>query len=196
MIICIGPFCIPLYGLLPLLTGILLQFRVWFLTKMGWGSAATKTKTKEKGDDDADAAAARVRDDRSSSSTTTTTTATTTSQQEKEPNPTPGEVVIPESEEAIEETIARREAILLYGTATWCGPCKKISPVVSEMARTYPRVTVMKVDVDEFASSAARFGMNALPTFVALDTKGDEKGRFYGANEDKLRKMMEECFSS
>jgi thioredoxin 1 len=52
--------------------------------------------------------------------------------------------------------------------ATWCGPCKKIAPFYDELAKVYPNVTFLKVDVDESGEIVERFNVNAMPTFVFL----------------------------
>lgn len=52
--------------------------------------------------------------------------------------------------------------------ATWCGPCKKIAPFYDELAKVYPNVAFLKVDVDESGEIVERFNVNAMPTFVFL----------------------------
>lgn len=49
--------------------------------------------------------------------------------------------------------------------ATWCGPCKMLSPIISELAEEYKgRVKICKVDVDEQSGIAAKFGIQSIPT--------------------------------
>ena len=51
--------------------------------------------------------------------------------------------------------------------ATWCGPCRMIGPVISELAQEYDgRITVGKCDVEENEDIAAEFGIRNIPTIL------------------------------
>ena len=50
--------------------------------------------------------------------------------------------------------------------ASWCGPCRMIAPILEEVDREIPDVTVMKVNVDQEPALADRFGINAIPTLI------------------------------
>ena len=56
--------------------------------------------------------------------------------------------------------------------ATWCGPCKMLAPVISELAEEHPEILFVKVDVDEAPALASAFGVVSIPTVVAV--KGGE----------------------
>lgn len=57
--------------------------------------------------------------------------------------------------------------------ATWCGPCKKIAPIVEELAKEYEgKVIFEKVDVDEKPDLANEYGVEAIPTLVFMKTDG------------------------
>ena len=57
--------------------------------------------------------------------------------------------------------------ILIDFFATWCGPCKALSPVIDELADEYAgKVDVYKVDVDSEEELAAQFGVRSIPTLV------------------------------
>ena len=58
-------------------------------------------------------------------------------------------------------------AVLVDFSATWCGPCKKLEPVVHEIASAYDgRLKVVKVDVDHAPATAAKFGVLSVPTLL------------------------------
>ncbi len=64
--------------------------------------------------------------------------------------------------------------------ASWCGPCKMISPLIESMAQQYDgQVLVGKVDVDEEPELARRFGVMSIPTVVFLKN-GQEFDRKVG----------------
>ena len=53
--------------------------------------------------------------------------------------------------------------------ATWCGPCRQLSPVVDELASEYEgRVRVGKVNLDDNQEIAIRYGVQAIPTLLFL----------------------------
>ena len=53
--------------------------------------------------------------------------------------------------------------------ATWCGPCRMVAPIISEMAEKYDgRIVVGKCDVEESEDLAAEFGIRNIPTVVFL----------------------------
>ncbi len=51
--------------------------------------------------------------------------------------------------------------------ATWCGPCRMVGPIVSEMAEKYDgKIVVGKCDVEENEDLAAEFGIRNIPTIL------------------------------
>ena len=56
--------------------------------------------------------------------------------------------------------------VLVDFFATWCGPCKMLSPVLEQLAEKEPDLLILKIDVDEVGALAARFGVQAIPTLI------------------------------
>ena len=53
--------------------------------------------------------------------------------------------------------------------ATWCGPCRMVAPIISEMADKYDgQIVVGKCDVEESEELAAQFGIRNIPTVVFI----------------------------
>lgn len=71
-------------------------------------------------------------------------------------------------------------------TASWCGPCKVIAPVVEQFASAYTDIWFMSVDIDECESIAQVFNVQSMPTFVGV-LNHTEVARFSGASQDELR---------
>lgn len=59
--------------------------------------------------------------------------------------------------------------VLIDFYATWCGPCKMLSPIIEEISdEQADKLTVCSVDVDRENALAARFGVSAVPTLVVM----------------------------
>ena len=69
--------------------------------------------------------------------------------------------------------------VLLDFWASWCGPCRMLSPVVDEFAGEHSEVKVGKVNVDEQRDLAAQFGVMSIPTLVVIKN-GKETNRQVG----------------
>lgn len=78
--------------------------------------------------------------------------------------------------------------VLLDFSATWCGPCQQMSPLVSKLERQ--GLPIRKVDVDRDRELAQQFGISSIPAFV-LVVNGKVVDRVVGAtSETKLREML------
>jgi len=73
--------------------------------------------------------------------------------------------------------------------AEWCGPCKKIAPMIEEMSKTETNVVFLKVDVDVNEEGAEAYNVTAMPTFVFLQN-GVKVADLMGANEAKLKELV------
>ena len=70
--------------------------------------------------------------------------------------------------------------VLLDFYAEWCGPCKMLSPIISEIADERPDIKVGKINVDAETSLAREFNIYSIPTLVVLKD-GVEVKRATGA---------------
>lgn len=66
------------------------------------------------------------------------------------------------------EVVKSEKPVLLDFWATWCGPCRMVSPVVDEIAEENTDILVGKVNVDDEPELASAFGIVSIPTLVAL----------------------------
>ncbi|WP_329453997.1 thioredoxin [Streptomyces sp. NBC_01497] len=65
--------------------------------------------------------------------------------------------------------------------ATWCGPCRMVSPALEEVARDLAgRIKLVKVDIDRNPSLSRRFEVQAVPTLLVMD-QGETVARQAGA---------------
>ena len=70
--------------------------------------------------------------------------------------------------------------------ATWCGPCKMLSPNLEALAEENPDLKVIKVDVDEANELAARYQIQAVPTLILFKNGERVETRMGYQNKNQL----------
>lgn len=77
------------------------------------------------------------------------------------------------SAHAINDFLSQHEYSLLYFSASWCGPCKSMSPIVEGIASMMEeRFNTIKIDIDSVPTIAADYGIRSVPTMMLV--KDDE----------------------
>lgn len=83
--------------------------------------------------------------------------------------------------------------VLVDFYATWCGPCKSLTPLLEQIAGDYQgRAKIVKLDIDEAPSVASSFGIMAVPTMIVFKG-GREHHKMTGA---KPRPEIESALKS
>lgn len=77
------------------------------------------------------------------------------------------------NDNSFDELLKSAQPVIVDFSATWCGPCKALAPIVEELAAEYQgKAIVAKADVDECSDIAARYHIRSVPTVLFF--KGGE----------------------
>ncbi len=100
------------------------------------------------------------------------------------------------NDENISEVMAQGKPVVLDFWATWCGPCKKIAPIIQELADKYEgQVIVGKVDVEDGADDlVSEYGVRNVPTVLFIKN-GEVVDKIVGAAtktkfEDAIKALL------
>lgn len=94
-----------------------------------------------------------------------------------------------------QEVLASGQTILIDFWATWCGPCRVLSPTVDEVAEEFEgKAIVAKCNVDDAEDVAGQFGIRNIPTLIFIKN-GEVAARMVGLVskeeiEEKLNSLI------
>lgn len=108
-------------------------------------------------------------------------------------------VVEPDSVPAVDDVPALAsdgKILVMDFYATWCGPCKELSPYMEKWAHTYANdVTFMKIDIDQEQQLAEEYQINAVPTVMIFAPNGQLLYRREGLDPDGIQNYIEFAIS-
>ena len=78
---------------------------------------------------------------------------------------------------------------VLYFTASWCGPCKRIQPVYENLAKIHTMTEFFKIDVDKNPTLAEKFSIQSMPTFFFFKSTTESR-KFSGADAAELERNV------
>jgi thioredoxin 1 len=92
-----------------------------------------------------------------------------------------------------DDVLLSEKPVLVDFWATWCGPCRKVAPILEEISEQYgDKIEVVKLDTDANVDTAARYGVVSIPT-LNVYVKGQVVKSIVGAHpKPKLLRELEE----
>ena len=89
------------------------------------------------------------------------------------------------------EIISSNSAVLVDFWATWCGPCRMVSPIVEEISEEREDIKVCKVNVDSEPALAARFSVSSIPALMVFKDGKAVRSEVGAAPKTAILSMLE-----
>ena len=68
-----------------------------------------------------------------------------------------------------DQLLANKKLVVADYTATWCGPCRVVAPLIDKLATDYSdQVSVVKIDIDENKDNAKKYGIRSIPAVLVF----------------------------
>jgi thioredoxin 1 len=84
---------------------------------------------------------------------------------------------------------------LLYFTATWCGPCKKVMPIIKDKFTKINNMSIYQIDIDENDKLVKKYDIKSVPTFIMIKNN-IETMEYNGSDSIKLLTMIKSIYDN
>lgn len=89
---------------------------------------------------------------------------------------------IKNTEEFEKEVINSNQTVFIDFYATWCKPCKTMTPIIEEIAKEYKEIKFVKIDIDKNEELAIKYNIMSIPTMMIIKN-GEVKKTFVGITD-------------
>jgi len=90
-----------------------------------------------------------------------------------------------------EEVLKEEKTVLVDFFATWCGPCKMLAPILSQIAEEYKdKVKIGKINVDEQGELALKYGISSIPTLILFKNGKVIKTSIGFKSKEEIEQML------
>lgn len=92
-------------------------------------------------------------------------------------------------EEEFKDKISKGR-VLVDCFATWCGPCKMLSPIIDEVSKRHKDISFYKIDVDDAEGVAKEYGIMSIPTLLLFNDGKLIRREVGFRSEDELEELL------
>lgn len=90
-----------------------------------------------------------------------------------------------------EEVLKEEKLVLVDFFATWCGPCKMLAPILSQIAEeNKDKIKVGKINVDEQGDLALKYGISSIPTLILFKNGKAIKTSIGFKSKEEIEQML------
>lgn len=89
-----------------------------------------------------------------------------------------------------DEVLKSDKPVLIDFWASWCGPCKMLSPVIEELAEEVDEAKICKINVDEESDLAMKFKVMSIPTLVVMKDGKSLRSTVGVQPKEKIKEML------
>ena len=101
-------------------------------------------------------------------------------------------MVVEINEKEYEKIINENEKVVIDCYASWCGPCKMLSPILDELSKELTDIKFYKVNVDESELITSKYQIMSIPTILIFE-KGNLKNTIVGLrSKNELKELISE----
>lgn len=79
--------------------------------------------------------------------------------------------MILKNKDEFSQIINENDMVVIDFFATWCGPCKMLTPVIENVEKVLSNVKFIKVDIDQFNDLASEYRIQSVPTLIFIKNK-------------------------
>lgn len=99
------------------------------------------------------------------------------------------------SKDDLDKYLADNENVLINFTASWCGPCKAVAPILEQLyddpEKRYELVEIVKVDLDAQQEVSRRYEVSSVPTIIFVENS-KETSRIVGGNIPEIKQRLDD----
>lgn len=98
------------------------------------------------------------------------------------------------TEKTLQEALSGCRDVVIDFWATWCGPCKVISPKLERLSDEHPEILFGKINVEEEQNLIKDYGITSIPTIIAFRDQHEVARHVGRASEEALHNFLQSAF--